>query len=106
MRLTAPINIEAELQREQRKQKAWLDSVHDLLNDASDQDAQLLNRLKGDNSAPTAADVLRLQPERVYTLDAIRNTCIRYRLRFLDSRYFKSPYPYEAIAQIKAFEKT
>lgn len=106
MRITAPINIEVELQREQRKQKAWLDSVHDLLNDASEQDATLLNRLKGDNSAPTSADVLRMQPERVYTLEAIRNTCIRYRLRFLDSRYFKSPYPYEAIAQIKEFEKT
>ncbi|MFM9028449.1 MAG: hypothetical protein ACKOQ6_10695, partial [Bacteroidota bacterium] len=49
-------------------------------------------------------DVFPEDLENVFTLRQIRSICIRFRLRFLDSKHFKSEYPYEAISKIKSFE--
>ena len=41
---------------------------------------------------------------RIYHLDHIKKLCIDYRLRFLDTKYFKSKFPDEAISEIKGLE--
>jgi hypothetical protein len=46
-----------------------------------------------------------LDTSRIFHVDQIREICIDYRLRFLDSRYFKGTFPAEAISQIKRLEK-
>ena len=46
-----------------------------------------------------------LETDRIYHLDHIKKICIDYRLRFLNSRYFKGEIPPEAITKIKALEK-
>ncbi|AWX46333.1 hypothetical protein HME9304_03366 [Flagellimonas maritima] len=45
-----------------------------------------------------------LETDRIYHLDQIKDICINYRLRFLDSRYFKGKIPQSAITKIKELE--
>lgn len=45
-----------------------------------------------------------LETSRIYHLDHIKKICIDYRLRFLDSSFFKGKIPQTAISQIKQLE--
>lgn len=45
-----------------------------------------------------------LETDKIYTIGQIKKICIDYRLRFLDSRYFKSEISNSAIAKIKELE--
>ena len=47
----------------------------------------------------------KLETEKIFHLSQIKELCIDYRLRFLESRYFKSPIPEEAITIINHLEK-
>ena len=46
-----------------------------------------------------------LETDRIYHVQQIKKICIDYRLRFLDSKYFKGKIPQEAISKIKHLEK-
>ncbi len=46
-----------------------------------------------------------LETNKIYHLQQVKKICIDYRLRFLDSKYFKGKLPKEAIYAIKALEK-
>lgn len=46
-----------------------------------------------------------LETDKIYHVDAIKKLCIDYRLRFLDTKYYKNEYPEETIEKIAAFEK-
>ena len=47
----------------------------------------------------------KLETERIFHLSQIREICIDYRLRFLNSKYFKGKIPQAAISEIKRLEK-
>jgi hypothetical protein len=102
----SPLNVEQELIHERMKQQKLMNKVHDLLEEVQKKDALILQRLKQDH--PDKELLLRIDAgdqSRIFSLAEIKNTCIRYRLRFLKSTYFKSEFPYEALMQIKDFEK-
>ena len=46
-----------------------------------------------------------LETDKIFHLQQIKNICIDYRLRFLDSHLFKNDIPEEAISKIKKMEK-
>jgi hypothetical protein len=46
-----------------------------------------------------------LESSRIFHITDIKKICIDYRLRFLDSRYFKGEIPIEGISKIKSLEK-
>ena len=46
-----------------------------------------------------------LETDRIYHVDQIREICVDYRLRFLDTKYFKNEIPQEALHKIKQLEK-
>lgn len=46
-----------------------------------------------------------LETDRIFHIDQIREICIDYRLRFLNSSYFKGTIPQSAIQRIKQLEK-
>jgi hypothetical protein len=46
-----------------------------------------------------------LEHSRICHIEHIRDICIDYRLRFLDTKYFKGRMPPEAIAEVKRLEK-
>lgn len=46
-----------------------------------------------------------LETKNIYHIEQIKEICIDYRLRFLDSKYFKGSIPEEAIRKIKKLEE-
>jgi len=45
-----------------------------------------------------------LDSSKIYHIEEIKQICIDYRLRFLDSKYFKGDIPTEALSKIKSLE--
>jgi hypothetical protein len=102
----SPLNIEQELFRERLRQERLVDQVQRILEQSKQSDEKILERL---HSTQAEKDLnIQLDAEdrqRVFSIAEIRKTAIRYRLRFLDSSFFKAEFPYEAVAEIKSFEK-
>ena len=100
------INIKKELELVQSKQE---NQVLELVN------GQLLNDQKIENSiknnlnqcAPTNfnPDLVDYNINNVYDIDAIKSIAVKYRLRFLPTKYFKNEIPQEAIFKTKNLEK-
>ncbi len=49
-------------------------------------------------------NVSKLEGDRIYHISDIKKLCVTYRLRFLDSHFFKKEIPEEAISKIRALE--
>ncbi len=82
-------------------------SVYDLLKRDSEQEAHIQKKLSGsDHTVQNNFDFDQLETDKIYHLDQIKQICIDYRLRFLDSKYFKGEIPLEGISKIKALEKS
>jgi hypothetical protein len=104
--LFSKINLLTELIRERETQQALLNEVHRILQESSERDEDVLRRLRmKDADLNFSLHLSEKEKERIYNLESIRNICVRFRLRFLSTAYFKSEYPYAAVAEIKAFEK-
>ena len=102
-------NIEERLQylkNKQTNEQDILQAVHKLLavdNHKDDLVSETLSKSNDANHNDFVFDLL--ETERIYQLEHIKEICINYRLRFLDSKYFKGELPYEAILKIKSLEK-
>lgn len=59
----------------------------------------------GSNGIENRFDIDLLETKNIFHLSQIRSICIDYRLRFLDSKYFKGTIPPEAISKIKHMEQ-
>ena len=46
-----------------------------------------------------------LETDKIFHIDDIRSICVTYRLRFLDSEFFKGDIPLECVSKIKQMEK-
>jgi hypothetical protein len=67
---------------------------------------RILQKIRTSESAETPRlNPDLLEPRRLYHLEDIRSLCVDYRLRFLDTRYFKGTFPEEAISEIRYLEK-
>ncbi|MCB0761468.1 MAG: hypothetical protein KDC12_08105 [Flavobacteriales bacterium] len=97
---------EKEITREQGAMR-FVYQVFNLLNDEVYADHDILKRVhtRSEGKSYPNIQVALLDEERIFTLDEIRNICVKYRLRFLDAALLKSEIPHEAIAQIKTFER-
>lgn len=66
------------------------------------------NAIKETLAAPPANRQLlnpaTLEKDNIFHLEDIKSLCIRYRLRFLDSHFFKGEIPEEAISKIRRLE--
>lgn len=62
----------------------------------------VLENLAGYNKSSEFADEEDTASEQVFSLTEIKQICITYRLKFLDSKYFKADFPYEAQLKVKA----
>ena len=100
------INLPLELIKEQRKQKLLLDQVYEFLNIEAFKDKEVIIRLKEKKESELSfVQLNESDQKRVFSIETIKKTSIKYRLRFLDSSLFRSEFPYEAISEISAFEK-
>lgn len=102
-------NIEEKLLRVKERRadpQKIIQEVYQILNDSTNSDLRIEKNLGSDQSlAANAFDFDKLETQKIYHVDQIRQICIDYRLRFLDSKYFKGDIPVEAISEIKNLEK-
>jgi hypothetical protein len=100
--LFSSINIRNVLVHERKSQEKLIREANQLLERNSERDRETESRLKNPQGGNIEKEI---DDENVFSINEIRNICIRYRLRFLDTAHFRSKYPYDAIAEINAFEK-
>ena len=104
-----PINVQEQLIKERKKTVnsneiiGWADSV---LNDQTEK-ASVLQRL---SKSPLEREINNFNidhvvTENIFHISQIRKICINYRLRFLDTKYFKSAYPPEVVEKIQKIEQ-
>jgi hypothetical protein len=102
-------NIEeklARLKEEEQLSEAILEQVRELLKADSDCRARIKRNIGGrKDNVINPFDFDLLETDRIYHIDQIQKICIDYRLRFLNSKYFKGEIPAEAISKIKRLEQ-
>ncbi len=102
-------NLEIELLKERKKFKeatAILEEVAVLLQENETERGRIKSKLAektSSNSNPFIFDLLAT--EKIFHLTQIRDVCVTYRLRFLDSQFFKEGIPEEAVSIIHNLEK-
>jgi hypothetical protein len=100
------VNITEELRTEREKSASALRHANTVLNASAQKDDDVLNRLMaGNDSTDDQFKIFEEDLENIYTIGQIKTICINYRLRFLDTKYFKYDFPYDAIIKINEFEK-
>ena len=101
-------NIERVLSRLREKEQSEnriLEEVRHILDSSVIPEKKIkkeLNSRKGAQSNDFVFDLL--ESHRIYHIDQIKEICIDYRLRFLDSKYFKGQIPQKAFDIIKEME--
>lgn len=102
-------NIEEKLARVKARDKdadLILVEVQRILQEESkNRDRIKKNISEGTSKVINAFDFDLLETDKIYHLSQIKNICIDYRLRCLDSKYFKGKIPEEAISKTKQLEK-
>lgn len=97
-------NVEEKLRKNPKKPE-FLQEVRAFLNSDFMKEAKILAELDSKNSSNCNAFKFDLlETERIYHLDQIKEICIDYRLRFLDSGYFKGKIPKTALSKIQELE--
>ncbi|SEM27086.1 hypothetical protein SAMN04487910_4604 [Aquimarina amphilecti] len=103
-------NIEKKLTQHRNKQfnpSNWEKQVESIFEREEKKDHRILKTLEnGTTSEINTFNFDQLESSNIYHIDQIKKICIDYRLRFLDSKYFKGELPREAVLQIKELEKT
>jgi hypothetical protein len=100
------INLLDSLKKERTNEEVLFEEVVDLLENSALKEEDILKRLKDSgNEILSISDLDEKEKNDVFTLPEIKKVCVKYRLRFLDSKHFTAEFPYEAILKIKAFEQ-
>lgn len=100
------VNLKEELFAHKKKQIGILDQVSSILSASVKIDEDVLFRLQHGSMEPLM-DVSLLDEcdaANLFTHQQIGAICVKYNLRFLDSKYFKADFPYAAFQRIKEFE--
>lgn len=83
-----------------------LKQVQRVLNDVDARNNEILEKVNSGNASGHNDFVFdKMKSSEIYHIDQIEKICVDYRLRFLDSKYFKGKLPYEAISKIKTLEE-
>ncbi len=97
--------LNLERSKHSRSETEILSQVHDILKEVdANHDRITQNIAKGKHTPVNNFDFDLLETSRIFHIDEIKNICINYRLRFLDSKYFKGEIPVEALSKIKSLE--
>ncbi|NNK87062.1 MAG: hypothetical protein HKO90_02150 [Flavobacteriaceae bacterium] len=103
------IDASKELRAKQSKLNKGIDiiaQVKAILEEDARTEERIISTLNArDDNQNNDFDIDLLSADRIYHLESIKHICIEYRLRFLDSRYFKNVIPREALSEIKNLEK-
>lgn len=99
--------IDIHKQLLKQKQKAnkqggfLLGEANRILNEDLFSEKKILDNLQAYNRSSEVLDEQSLNNENLFSLSEIKQICITYRLKCLDSAFYKPEIPYEAILKIK-----
>ncbi|WP_405205993.1 hypothetical protein [Aquimarina sp. LLG6339-5] len=102
-------NIEKKLVQLRTKEfdvSSWKQQIESIFDKEDKKHQRILQTI--DNGAVSETNDFifdNIESSRIYHIDQIKKICIDYRLRFLDTKYFKGKLPQEAVSQIKELEK-
>ncbi len=83
-----------------------LAQVYEILNAHQDNQERIENNIiTGATRVINNFEFDLLETDKIYHISQIKKVCIDYRLRFLDSKYFKGDIPQEAFYKISEIEK-
>ncbi|WP_299049395.1 hypothetical protein [uncultured Polaribacter sp.] len=104
------IDIQQQLIKERNKRYKAVDVlkwVQEVFDDIDATQKSVLVRLSQSPIQKTinSFNINEVDTDAIFHTSEIKKICINYRLRFLDTRYFKSDYPKEVISKIKALEE-
>ncbi len=102
-------NIETQLQKTREKHISEYEILRDV-NELLKQNEHQRNLIKRELTQGTKLnenffDIKALDASKIFHISDIEKLCVNYRLRFLDTKYFKTPFPEMAISKIRALEK-
>jgi hypothetical protein len=108
MMMFEPIDIHQRLIKERKKEIHSEDIVgwaYSVLNDETEE-TNILQRL---SKSPIERDINnfdidKVETDAIFHITQIRKICVDYRLRFLDTKYFKGQYPQEVVEKIQKIE--
>ncbi len=105
-----PIDIQNRLIKERKKVVNSEDIIgwaYSVLNDHSEE-TTILQRLSKSpiDREINNFDIDKVDTDAIFHISQIRKICIDYRLRFLDTKYFKGSYPQEVVEKIQNLERT
>tara|TARA_R110002126_G_scaffold235160_1_gene378993 strand:- start:588 stop:1310 length:723 start_codon:yes stop_codon:yes gene_type:complete len=108
--LLSKTNIEKKLTKaklaSEISEKERLKEVYTILSNLDNELELIAENITASNGTPTNCfNIDLLESSRIYHINDIKKICIDYRLRFLDSKYFKGDIPVEALSKIKSLEK-
>ncbi|MGI9552506.1 MAG: hypothetical protein ACR2MT_14990 [Aurantibacter sp.] len=102
-------NIQERLSKAKKSFKGEekiLEEVQAILENVQIARDKIQNKLEDSSwKSSNAFKVDLLQPDKIYHIDQIKKICIDYRLRFLDSNFFKGVIAEEAITKVHHLEK-
>ncbi len=105
--MLAKTNIEQQLRKVRNKRIGSKDVLAEIQR-IFDENESHRTAIKESLAAPARNQVLlnpsTLEKDNIFHLEDIKSLCIRYRLRFLDSHFFKGEIPEEAISKIRRLE--
>ena len=99
------VDLHDQLKKIQKKHPAEsiMEEVHGILASEEKEDFRISNAISNNRQFQDIDEGL-LDEEHIFTIEQIERLCIKYRLRFLDSKHFKGEIPYEAIQKVRALE--
>ncbi len=107
--MVSGINIERQLQKYRRKSVGDENIMAEVLRIFSENEKErngiISNLTEPSKEISNRFNLELLQADKIFHIDDIKKLCVHYRLRFLDSHYFKGNFPEEAISEIRKLEK-
>ncbi|MDT0554581.1 hypothetical protein [Patiriisocius hiemis] len=86
-------------------EKELIDEVYSIFAENETQRQAISERLSNKETVSAEFNIEHLKTEKIYHIEDIKALCVTYRLRFLDSHFFKGTIPEEAISKIRVLEK-
>ncbi|MGB2087812.1 MAG: hypothetical protein ACPHVL_04160 [Psychroflexus salarius] len=107
--MLAKTNLQSKLERVRNRDNSGeklLDQIKTIFDQVEDKYNSIQSKLSNSDDVDfNNFNLDLLESKNVYHINHIQKICIDYRLRFLDSSYFKNEIPFEAIQKIKNLEQ-
>lgn len=87
--------------KKRNQEDVLIDEVKNILSSDLLKENKILSNLKFYNKSFELLDESEVDKRFIFSVDEVKKICIKYRLRFLDSQYYRNEFPYEAVLKIK-----